>query len=70
LVYFQLNDYKGAVRDFSKAIELEEDYADAYFQRSLCYKRIGKAEESASDMKKAAQLGHPRAQRAVREKGQ
>jgi tetratricopeptide (TPR) repeat protein len=68
LVYSQLNDYEGAVRDLSKAIELEKDNADTYYQRSLCFKKIGKTEESARDLKRAAQLGHVRARQAIRDK--
>jgi tetratricopeptide (TPR) repeat protein len=66
LVYSQLKDYEGAIRDFSKVIEIKKDNAAAYYHRALSYKQIGKAEESASDLKKAAQLGDMRAQRAIK----
>jgi tetratricopeptide (TPR) repeat protein len=64
LVYNQLKDYEGAIRDFSKVIEFEKDNAGAYYHRSLSYKQIGKADESESDLKKAAQLRDVQAQKA------
>ena len=66
LVYNQLRDYKGAIRDFSKVIEIDKDNAAAYYHRSLSYKQIGKADESANDLKKAAQLGNVQAQKAIK----
>jgi tetratricopeptide (TPR) repeat protein len=66
LVYNQLKDYERAIQDFSKAIEIKKDNAAAYYHRALSYKGIGKADESASDLKKAAQLGHMQAQRAIK----
>lgn len=66
VVYNQLKDYTGAIQDFSKVIEFEKDNAAAYYNRSLSYKQIGKADESESDLKKAAQLGDVRAQKAIK----
>jgi tetratricopeptide (TPR) repeat protein len=66
LVYNQLKDYKGAIQDFSKVIEFEKDNAGAYYNRSLSYKQIGKADESASDLKKAAQLRDVQTQKATK----
>ncbi|MCX5830998.1 MAG: tetratricopeptide repeat protein [Deltaproteobacteria bacterium] len=66
LVCNQLKDHEGAIRDFSKVIEFEADNAGAYYQRSLSYKQIGKADESASDLKKAAQFRDVQAQKAVK----
>jgi tetratricopeptide (TPR) repeat protein len=64
--YYQLTDYRMAIRDFSKVIEFEKDNAAAYYHRSLSYEQIGKADESVSDLKKAAQLGDVRAQKAIK----
>ena len=66
LVYNQLKDYEGAIQDFSKVIEFEKDNAGAYYNRSLSYKQIGKADESASDLKKAAQLRDVQAPKAIK----
>jgi len=66
LVYNQLKDYEGAIQDFSKVIEIKKDNATAYYHRAYSYKQIGKADESASDLNKAAQLGDVRAQRAIK----
>ncbi len=66
LVYNQLKDYEKAIQDFSQVIETEKNNAAAYYHRSLSYKQIGKAEESASDLKKAAQLGNVQAQKEIK----
>jgi len=66
LVYIQLKDYNGAIRDFSKVIEFEKDNAAAYYNRAHCNKQIGKSDEAVSDLKKAAQLGDVRAQKAMK----
>lgn len=65
LVYNQLKDYEGAIRDFSKVIEFEKNNAGAYYNRSLSYKQIGKADESANDLKKAAQLHDAQTPKAI-----
>jgi hypothetical protein len=44
---------------------MNHNYADAYYVRSFCYKNIGKLDESLNDLKKAAQLGDVRAQKAI-----
>jgi tetratricopeptide (TPR) repeat protein len=66
LVYLQLKDYNGAIRDFSKVIEFEKDNAAAYYNRAHSNKQIGKNDEALSDLKKAAQLGDVRAQKAIK----
>jgi tetratricopeptide (TPR) repeat protein len=66
LIYNQFKNSEGAIRDFSKVIEMEKGNAAAYYQRSLGYKQIGKTEESDRDLKKAAQLGYVRAQNALK----
>ena len=32
---YQNGDYKGAIKDYSQAIRLKPDYADAYFYRGV-----------------------------------
>ena len=66
VVYNQLEDYERAIQDFSKVIDFQKDNAAVYYHRSLSYKGIGKADESASDLEKAAQLGDVRAQKAIK----
>ncbi|MEO6863766.1 MAG: tetratricopeptide repeat protein, partial [Microcoleus sp.] len=41
-------DLKGAVDDFSKAISLKPDYADAYFKRANAKYDLGKKAEALS----------------------
>jgi Flp pilus assembly protein TadD len=64
-----LKDYERAIQDFSKAIEYEKNNASAYYFRSISYKQIGKVDESKSDLKKAAQLGHGQAKKAIKNMG-
>ena len=65
LTYNQLKEYNGAIRDFSKVIEYEKNNAAAYYNRAHSNKQIGKNDEALSDLKKAAQLGDVRAQKAI-----
>jgi len=51
--YFQLQNYKSALRYFQKAISANAKFADAWFMQSVVYKLIGD-EESAKTSLKAA----------------
>ncbi|MCD4684298.1 MAG: tetratricopeptide repeat protein [Bacteroidales bacterium] len=53
---FQLQDYKGAVNDFSKAIELKADYKEAYYSRAICYSNLEKYHKAMDDFNKAIDL--------------
>lgn len=46
-------NYKEALSDYSRALELEPDYAKAYIDRAYCYEQIGLFLEAAEDYKKA-----------------
>ena len=46
-----------AIEDYSKAIELKPDYADAYYYRSKAWLHFGKVEKAKSDMVKASEIG-------------
>lgn len=62
LIYLRINQHGHGIH----VIDLEKNNAAVYYHRSLIYKQIGKADESASDLKKAAQLGDVRAQKAIK----
>ncbi len=53
---FQLQDYKGAVNDFSKAIELKADYKEAYYSRAICYSNLAKYKKSLDDFNEVIEL--------------
>jgi len=50
-------DFAGAVRYFTRVIELEPDLPPAYYERGLAYARSGRLIEAAADFEKAAELG-------------
>lgn len=54
-------DYKGAIADYSNAIEQNPDFADAYCNRGIAKGKLGDANGACSDFKKAAELGNERA---------
>lgn len=55
--YWYKKDYKGAIDDFTKAIELNPNYAGAYFYRGFCKSKSKDKEGACLDWKKAAELG-------------
>lgn len=50
-------DYAEAVKWFTKAIELDPRLPEAYFNRGLCYQRLGQASQANADLSKAGELG-------------
>lgn len=52
LVYSQMNDCVKAIQDLTKAVELDKNYGDAYFQRAICFKKTGRGEDAAGDLAK------------------
>jgi tetratricopeptide (TPR) repeat protein len=52
-----LNDYKAAIVDYTAAIELNDGFAEAYFNRGLSRIYIGNVREGVSDLSKAGELG-------------
>ena len=52
----QRGQYSEAIEDFTKAIELEPDHADAFSLRGLAYDRQGEYEHAIEDFTKAIEL--------------
>ena len=50
-------EHKLAVKNYTKAIELKLDYADAYYRRSKAWLHLGETEKAKSDMKTASKIG-------------
>jgi Tfp pilus assembly protein PilF len=66
---FQLNQYPQAIAYFKKAIELKQDYEDAYYYMGFAYEKLGDQSHAVIYCRKAAQLGHKEAQKRFYEKG-
>ena len=56
-VLSMLKDYRGALEDYNKAIELNKDFAEAYFNRGLTHIFLGNNKQGITDLSKAGELG-------------
>ena len=63
----RVSDYLGAIADFDKAIELDPEYAEAYYNRGLANLYRGYLHEACYDWRKALNLGHYGAEKALKE---
>jgi tetratricopeptide (TPR) repeat protein len=55
-VYEDMGDYQGAVKYYTKTIELNSDSYEAYLSRGYCYDSIGKYQLALKDFNKAIAL--------------
>jgi len=53
LVWADRKEYKKAVKDFTKAIEFNLDFADAYYNRGLAWQNLDKKDKAFADYNKA-----------------
>jgi len=51
-----LDNFNGAIPDFSKAIEIDKGFTDAYYNRGFCYEKLGMVQEAVNDYKNALEL--------------
>lgn len=58
------NNYKEALPSFTKAIESDPNYAEAYFARGTCYKELGDKNAAREDFSRALQI-NPNYQPAI-----
>lgn len=63
----QKRDLQAAVSCYAKAIELEPNLGEAYFNRGLTYMLLNQIDKAASDMSKAGEEGIYRAYRILKE---
>lgn len=50
-------EYQAAIRCYTQAIQIDNDFAEAYFNRGLTYIYIGENEKGLADLSKAGELG-------------
>ncbi|HRE56584.1 MAG TPA: tetratricopeptide repeat protein, partial [Candidatus Kapabacteria bacterium] len=63
----RLGDTKGAIFDFTKAIEFNPQFAEAYYNRAIVYGQEGKETLACADLQKASELGHKEAEVMIEE---
>lgn len=52
-----MKDYRGAIADYNKVLEIEPNMADAYFNRGLTHVFLGNNRLGIQDLSKAGELG-------------
>ena len=52
-----MKDYRAALVDYNKAIELDPRFSDAYYNRGLTNVFLGNNNEGVQDLSKAGELG-------------
>lgn len=66
MLYAQVyGEHEKAIRHYSKAIELGKDGADMFFNRACSYMLIDQMEDAEHDLKKADEMGHPKAKEMI-----
>jgi len=64
---YELEDYSGAISDYTKAIEINPMYVDAYYRRGLTKLILGQKDSGCMDLSKAGELGYAKAYDAIKE---
>lgn len=54
--YLGTKEYYNAIADCTRAIELDPDFADAYYVRSIAYKATGEKNKADADLRRAMDL--------------
>ena len=50
-------DFKAAISYYNQAIKVDNDFAEAYFNRGLTYIYINEVDKGIADLSKAGELG-------------
>ena len=56
LTYYDLGDFDGAIKELTRAIQLDDRHARAYAFRALCHGYTGSAVRAQSDLRNAIRL--------------
>ncbi|MEM8830491.1 MAG: tetratricopeptide repeat protein [Cyanobacteria bacterium P01_G01_bin.19] len=54
--YRQMGEQQKAIEEYSKAIKIDGDYAEAYLDRGILWADIGNKQEAVEDLRRAAKL--------------
>ena len=57
LAHSKKGELKLAIENYTKAIALKPDYADAFYKRSKAWLHLGELEKAKSDMAAASSIG-------------
>ena len=57
------------LQDYDKAIEINPEYADAYYNRGVTYAELGNQRQAIEDLQRAAKLGSKDARNSLRSSG-
>ena len=53
----QRKDYESAISDYTKALEIDSNLPEAYYNRGMAFIHSGKKTEGIADLSKAGELG-------------
>jgi tetratricopeptide (TPR) repeat protein len=62
------NMNRQAVLDYNQAINLQDSFAEAYYNRAIAYLQIGNAPQACSDLSRAGVLGIAKAYSLIKRK--
>lgn len=66
-VKLSLEDYRGAIVDYSRVLQIDSKYAEAYYFRGYANIVIGRKESGCLDLSKAGELGYQKAYDLIKE---
>jgi len=69
VAYGILGNYRQAIEDCTKAIELNPKYVEAYNNRAVAYRSLGNPRQAVEDLKTAATLGSEDAKKSLKSQG-
>jgi Flp pilus assembly protein TadD len=58
LVYYHTAEYDNAIADFTEAIQLKPEGAEAYYGRGIAYEQKGETANAQRDFAQAERVGH------------
>ncbi|MCH8014820.1 MAG: tetratricopeptide repeat protein, partial [Candidatus Dadabacteria bacterium] len=62
-----LGDHRGAIQDYNKAIQLNPNYALAYYNRGIVKIHLGQKDSGCLDLSKAGEMGFFQAYDAIKQ---
>ena len=64
-----LEDFNNAITDFTTVIEIDPEYAAAYYTLAKSYAGLSDETNMLINLQKAAQLGHNKSQELLKKEG-